>query len=550
MPNHCSQSEDCQVFLALFWKTSLACASFNIEDIKMMQVNTIRAIVRTKFIKPDITVRQQAKFAGASPSATHRINKKCQKYQVDHLLLDKLSDTETKEALRLDVVRVNNKRDPDYNSALKELTKPRGKRKTRTVLYLEYRAIDPATALSKSQYFRRLNKVMKRVKIVMKQHHAAGETVYIDYAGTQVFYMKNGEKVWVKVFVAVLGASKKIYAFATFGEKTIHWIDGLTRAVDYYGGLTESVSMDNAKALVSEPGLIANLVENVQAWGGHYGCLMDTCRVGRPQDKSLAELGVKFVTQRILVPMLGMTFFSLSEINRYISKEVEKLNNENFQGFSISRNDLFELGDAKVLKPLPALSFEMLKERKLLRVQSNYHFKYNQHEYSVPYLLAGEIVDVIITQSHLKISHQHKFIYQHEISYEIMGATTIPAHMPAEHLADYNMCDKDLNLEWAHGVSEPVETLVGQWYEKTVNPKSRPIAKRCKALMNIFHKKGPEVLTKACEYALLHDMETPSDINLIISAQNQENGFDNLPVHIPTHENIRGKDYFGENYES
>jgi len=55
----------------------------------MMQVNIIRAIVRAKFVKPDISVREQAKFAGASPSATYRINKKCQKYQVDHMLLDK-----------------------------------------------------------------------------------------------------------------------------------------------------------------------------------------------------------------------------------------------------------------------------------------------------------------------------------------------------------------------------------------------------------------------------------------------------------------------------
>jgi transposase len=516
----------------------------------MMQVNTIRAIVRAKFVKPDISVRVQAKFAGASSSATHRMNKKCEKYQVDHLLLDKLSDTEAKEALRLDAVRVNNKRAPNYNDALQELSKPRGKKKTRTVLYLEYRAIAPDTALSKSQYFRLLNKVMKRIKIVMKQHHAAGETVYIDYAGTQVFFMKNGEKVWVKVFIAVLGGSKKIFSFATFGEKTVHWIEGMTRAFDYYGGRTEGVSMDNAKALVAAPGLVANLVDNVQAWGWHYGCLMDTCRVGRPQDKSHAELGVKFVTQRILVPMLQMTFFSLSEINSHISKEVEKLNNENFQGFDISRNNLFELNERKVLKPLPALPYEMMVDRKLLRVQSNYHVKYNQHEYSVPYLLSGEIVDVVITQSHLKISYQNKFIYKHNLSDEIMGATTIPKHMPAEHLADYNMCDKTLNLEWAHGVSAPVEALVSRWYEKTVNPKSRPIAKRCKTLMNIFHKKGPEVLTKACEYALQHDMETPSDISLIISAQNSEGGFDSLPVYIATHENVRGKNYYGDRYDA
>jgi transposase len=516
----------------------------------MMQVNTIRALVRAKFVKPDITVREQARFAGASTSGTHRLNKKCEKYDVDHLLLGQLNDKEVKEALHFDSPRKHDKREPNYNEVLQELNKARGKRTTRTVMYLEYRAINPVDALSKSQYFRLLNKVMKRVKIVMKQHHAAGETVYIDYAGTQVFYMRNGGKVWVKVFVAVLGASKKLFAFATVGEKTIHWIEGMTKAFEYYGGATEALSMDNAKALVSQAGLIANLVDNVQEWGRHYRCLMDTCRVGRPQDKALAELGVKFVTQRILVPMLSMTFFSLKEINSHISKGVEKLNDENFQGFDISRNDLFELGDKLALKPLPAFSYEIMADRKLLRVQFNYHFKYGKHEYSVPYTFAGEMVDVVVTTTYLKISHQCKFICQHEISDEIMGATTIPEHMPAEHLADHNMCDKTLNLKWAHGVSQPVESIVGQWYEQTNNSKSRPIAKRCKALMNIFHKSGPEVLTKACEYALSHGMDTPSDINLIISAQNSEGGFDSLPVHIATHENVRGKNYYGDRYDA
>jgi len=187
-----------------------------------MPMNIIRAAVRVRFVKPDVVIREQARLVGASPSATHRINKRCERYGVDHLLLDQLNDTEAKEALHIESKRIHDKREPDYNKALQELSKSRGKRKSRTILFLEYQAEDPSTALSKSQYFRKLNKVMKRVKIVMKQHHAAGETLYIDYCGTQVFYTKNGEKVWVKVFVAVLGASKKIFAFATLGEKTIH----------------------------------------------------------------------------------------------------------------------------------------------------------------------------------------------------------------------------------------------------------------------------------------------------------------------------------------
>jgi len=81
----------------------------------MIQVNTIRAVVRAKFVKPAITVREQAKFAGASPSATYRLNKRCVKFKVDHPLLEQMNDSQVKEALRLESPRVHNKREPDYN---------------------------------------------------------------------------------------------------------------------------------------------------------------------------------------------------------------------------------------------------------------------------------------------------------------------------------------------------------------------------------------------------------------------------------------------------
>ncbi|RUO45614.1 IS21 family transposase [Idiomarina aquatica] len=516
----------------------------------MMNVSTIRAVVRAKFVKPDITVREQAAFAGASPSATHRLNKRCQKLKIDHLLLEQLSNKEVVEVLLYSDHRTSCKREPDYNEALRELSKARGKRKSRTVLYLEYRAIDPATAMSKTHYFRMLNKVMKRVKVVMKQHHVAGENMYIDYAGTKVFYKVGGEKVWVKIFVATLGASKKLFAFATEGEKTVHWIDGMTKAVTYFAGCTETVTMDNAKALVSEPGLVANLVDNVMFWAEHYGCLINTCRVGHPQDKSLVENGVKFITQRVLVPMLNMTFFDINEINQYILKEVEKLNNECFQGFDISRNDLFEENERGALRPCPATPYRMVTDRQVKRVKPDYHFEYGNHDYSVPYTLAGESVDIVVTQNEIGIYHQNRFVYKHHLSKNKGGSTTIPEHMSAEHLADFSMCDKKANIKWAEDTGEQVQAIVESWYSQTKNPQSRPIAKRCRALMNLVQKQGSNLVNQACEYALRHDMDKPSEIELIISAQKAEGGFENLPSRVELHGNIRGRDYYGDNYDA
>ncbi len=57
-------------------------------------------------------------------------------------------------------------------------------------------------------------------------------------------------------------------------------------------------------------------------------------------------------------------------------------------------------------------------------------------------------------------------------------------------------------------------------------------------------------MNQACEYALRHDMDKPSEIELIISAQKAEGGFENLPSRVELHGNIRGRDYYGDNYDA
>lgn len=363
--------------------------------------------------------------------------------------------------------------------------------------------------------------------------------------------MESGKKTWVKVFVAVLGASKKLFALATYGERTAHWIDGMTEMFNYFGGVAEVVSMDNATALVAKPGLLANLTANVEAFGHHYSCLMDTCRVGHPQDKSHAELGVKFVTQRILVPMLqNHTFFSLDDINQHLAKEVEQLNDLPFQGLNISRNDLFKQNEKSALKPLPAEPYKMIVDRLRQKVPPNYHIKYLKHEYSVPYKLRGETVDIIVDQSDLRVILEHKEVAKHSVKNEPLGATTTPAHMPVEHIADASQNDSEKNLAWARKTGTAVESIVAGWYDKTANPASRAIGKRCHVLMQLCDKNGASVLAEACEYAELHGMSTPSDIGLIISAHKHEDGFDNLPVYNIAHQNVRGAEYYGGHHEA
>jgi transposase len=396
----------------------------------MLKPNQIRTALRAKFVLPEITVRKQADLATASPSSMLRLNRRCRKYDVDHLLAEQLNDKELINLLFPDVSKNEIKRGVNIQKIVEERTKPKKQRKSLTVLYLEYKAENPNSAMSYSHFCRTVKNILKRCKLSMKQLHAAGEIVYIDYAGTKTSYNLNGKKIWVKVFVAVLGSSQKVFAFATPSETTADWLEAMRQMFIYFGGVTEVVVMDNAKALVSRAGLTAKLVDNVNAFGEHYNCLMDTCRVRKPQDKSLVENGVKFVTQRIIIPMnQNGTYFSIKEVNRHLSKEVEILNNLNFQGLCFSRNDLFNKNEKHLLKALPHTDFVMIVDKGVQQVSPDYTVKYRHHEYSVPWMIHGEVVEVYATLTHLRIVHQHELVAEHELVDEPMGATILKEHM-------------------------------------------------------------------------------------------------------------------------
>ena len=260
---------------------------------------------------------------------------------------------------------------------------------------------------------------------------------------------------------------------------------------------------------------------------------------------------VKFITQRILIPMMqNHRFFSLDEINEHLCKEVEKLNNLPFQGTQISRNDLFVRNEKAALKPLPVIPFTMLVALEKTRVLPDYHVKYKDNFYSVPYQLRGEQVEVRVDQNSLKVIHDNHQVAEHKVLNGIKLASTQESHMPAEHLADKHNNSQTRNLAWAKVVGESIHALVTDWYGNTVNPSSRAIGTRCLKLKSFVKKHGEDIVDKACQYALCHNMKTPEYVAMIISAQAHEDGFENLPVFNPAHQNVRGREYYGGHHEA
>jgi transposase len=123
----------------------------------------------------------------------------------------------------------------------------------------------------------------------MRQTHAAGEKLFVDFAGDTmpVFDGLTAEVCAAKVFVAVLGASNYTFAEARLSEALPDWIGAHVNALAFLGGVPKVLVCDNLKAGVTaashyEPGVN----RTYQDLAAHYGTTIMPTRPRKPRDKA------------------------------------------------------------------------------------------------------------------------------------------------------------------------------------------------------------------------------------------------------------------------
>jgi transposase len=151
--------------------------------------------------------------------------------------------------------------EPDY-FRLHQALKRKGV--TLQLLWSEYVAVHRERAYRYSQFFHRYHQWRATQKRSMRQHHRAGEKLFIDYAGptVEVIHRATGEVRQAQIFVAVPGASSYTYAEATWSQSLPDWIDAHRRALRFFGGAPQLFVPDNLRAAVTkacryEPGVNA-----------------------------------------------------------------------------------------------------------------------------------------------------------------------------------------------------------------------------------------------------------------------------------------------------
>jgi transposase len=430
---------------------------------------------------------------------------------------------------------------PDWAEVHCEL---RRKGVTLYLLWEEYKAAHPE-GYQYSWFCHTYRAWAGKVDVVMRQHHRAGEKLFVDYAGqTQdVIDRATGEVRQAQLFVAVLGASNYTFAEATWTQSLSDWIGSHERAFRFLGGVSEVVVPDNLKAGVDrahryEPDINRTYADMAE----HYGVAVIPARVAKPRDKAKAEVGVQVVERWILAGLRNQTFFSLVELNRAIAGLLEHLNARSFKKLPGSRRELFEQLDRPALRPLPMQPYEFALWKKA-RVHIDYHIVVERHYYSVPYQLVRCEVEIRLTANIVEVLYRGQRVASHRRSYKSGGFTTLAEHMPRAHRA-YAQWTPQRLVRWAEKAGPATAALIHAILAARAHPQQG--FRSCLGIMRLGKTYGDDRLEAACRRALVLGAHGYKHIESIL-----KKGLDRQPLpatqqpELPIdHDNVRGPDYY------
>ena len=430
---------------------------------------------------------------------------------------------------------------PDWKEVQKEL-KRRGV--TLQLLWEEYRGVHVG-GYCYSHFCELHRDWLKTVSPTMRQTHAAGEKLFVDWAGDTmpVFDAVLGEERRAHIFVAVLGASNYIYAEARWSEALPDWIGAHVNAFSAIGGVPGSTICDNLKAGVTtacryEPGINRTYLELAT----HYDTVILPTRPRKPRDKAKVEVGVLIVERYVLARLRKRRFFSLAELNIAIREIVADLNARIMRKLGVSRIELLETIERPALKALPSEPYQYAEWKKC-RVAPDYHVEVDHHYYSVPSRLIRQEVEARITDTTIEILHKGSRVASHVRSRLHNRHTTIEQHMPSAHRR-YAEWTPARMMRHAASIGPATIALV----EAIMKAKPHPEQgfRACLGILRLARSYGSARIEAACRRGNDIGATTYGSIKSILQhgldrAYANEKPPDRPPIQ---HRNIRGTGYY------
>lgn len=232
-----------------------------------------------------------------------------------------------------------------------------------------------------------------------------GERVEVDYAGDALEWieLKTGEIRKAYVFVAGLGFSQLLFAWAAEDMKSRNWLGAHRRMFAFYGGATHVTVPDCLKQGVLKCHLYdPDLNPGYAQLASHFSTAVVPARPSHPKDKAIVEGLVKILMRYVRFRHRRTRFTSLAQINQALAECIERINSRRHTRFGVSRRERFESVERSALKPLPVQDFDA-GEWKDATLHADCYVLVEAVLYSAPHIHRHKKLRIKLTENSIEI---------------------------------------------------------------------------------------------------------------------------------------------------
>ena len=399
-----------------------------------------------------------------------------------------------------------------------------------------------------SSFLEKLNRFMQVGKPSLKMTHKAGDKMFVDFTGQKLHLVDadTGEIKDLEVFVAILGCSQLTFVMAVHSQCKEDFILGCESALHFFGGVPQAIVPDNLKSAVTKASKYeAQLNDTFAAFAEHYHTFGCPTRTYKPKDKALVEGAVKISYSTIFSKIDQKVYHHLDEMNKDILVHLEVHNNAKLTGENYSRMQQFIDVEKQALQPLNPYLFESTTVQ-LSTVNKYGHvlLSVDKRFYSVPYKLIGKRLKVKYTTTQLQVYNENEIVAVHDRYHgkDLKYITT------QDHLASHHKYATDWNPQKFMTTANEIGAGVAQYISKILAREVYPEQsyRSCSGVLNFAKRVGNTRLINACKRADSYGIYNYGIIDQILRSKADAIPMeDEIPTtDMPTHENVRGADYF------
>ena len=393
---------------------------------------------------------------------------------------------------------------PDWDQVHKELAKVGVTLKLLHGEYVDACRADGSPAMGYDRFCKTYQQHVLVIGAASRVGHKAGQSVEVDWSGKtmQLTDPVTGQQTRVCLFVATLPFSRFAFVEPTLDMKQDTWLRAHVAMFDWFGGSVPRIIPDNLKTGVISHPAEGEVVLNdaYRELAGHYSAAVLPGRVRKPKDKASVENTVASVATWVIASLRDRQFASLAELRAAVYDRVDAFNQEPFQKRQGSRSSVFAAEEKPLLRPLPAVGFEISRWVYARKVQRNGHVVWEKNFYSVPYPHIGRSVDLRVTDTTLEV-----FTGDQRLTSHLLAPVGV-VNEYRTHDADlpdgprYRQWDAQRVREWAARIGENTTTVVNRIFESV--PVDEQGLDAALAVLRLTRRYSTARVEHACRIAL------------------------------------------------